>query len=151
MSSFDATVGQLTQALGDFIALLEDEALALAAQDSPGLEALLPRRNEAHRQLATLWLALAKQAGTEQPKGLTDLRERLFPHGRPSTAWQRLEELAHASDRLNRVNGRLLEEQMRRTQAAMQVLQNSIASRGLYGADGRVTDFLNVNRKIDSA
>jgi flagellar biosynthesis/type III secretory pathway chaperone len=44
----------------------------------------------------------------------------------------------------------LIEEQMRRTQAAMQVLQ-SASSRGLYGADGRMNDLLNTTRSIDSA
>ena len=151
MNTFDNTLEQLNQALTDFIALLEEEAMALAAQNSESLAALLPRRNEAHRLLASRWLKLAEHAGTDKPTGLVDLRERFFSDKRPSPPWQRLEELVHVSDRLNRVNGRLIEEQMRRTQTAMQVLQSTLAGRGLYGADGRVADFLNVNRRIDSA
>lgn len=151
MSVFESTLTQLNQALTDFIRFLEEEALALASQDAEKLTALLPRRNEIHRLLASRWLELASQAGTDAPKGLADLKMRLFPGVPPSPAWQTLEELVHVSDRLNRVNGRLIEEQMRRTQVAMQILQHSLASRGVYGADGRVTDFLNLNRKIDSA
>lgn len=151
MNPFEETLALLNQALADFIALLEEEAVALSAQNSEQLTALLPRRNGAHRVLASLWMKLAQSAGTEKPTGLADLRERIFAGARPSSTWQRLEELVHASDRLNQINGRLIEEQMRRTQTAMQVLQSTLASRGLYGADGRVADFLNVNRRIDSA
>jgi flagellar biosynthesis/type III secretory pathway chaperone len=151
MTPFETDLSQLNRALSEFITLLEDEALALAAQDSERLAALLPRRDEAHRRLAEGWLKLAQHAGTPISSGLGDLRERFFAKSRPSEAWQRLEELAHASDRLNRVNGRLIEEQMRRTQAALQVLQNSVTRRGVYGADGRVTDLFNSKRRIDSA
>lgn len=149
--SLEDTITQLNQALGDFIQFLEAEAVALAAKDAETLGSLLPRRNEIHRTLAGRWLDIAKQAGIEEPKGLADMRMRLFANAPPSPAWQKLEELAHASDRLNTINGRLIEEQMRRTQAAMQVLQNSLSSRGLYGADGKVSGFMNVNRRIDSA
>jgi flagellar biosynthesis/type III secretory pathway chaperone len=151
MTPFDADLQRLNQALSEFIAFLEEEAIALAAQDSARLEALLPRRGECHRKLAHGWMKLSDHAGTQKPSGLLGMRARLFANGPTSDDWQRLEELVHTSDRLNRVNGRLIEEQMRRTQAAMQVLQNSISSRGVYGADGRVTDLFNVNRRIDSA
>lgn len=151
MSPLDHALAQLNLALTAFARFLEDEALALAAQDADKLTALLPQRNEIHRLLASRWLDLARLAGTDQPQGLADLRQRLFAQAPPPRAWQELEELVHASDRLNRVNGLLIEEQMRRTQAALQVLQNSLSSRGVYGADGRVTDILNTNRRIDSA
>jgi flagellar biosynthesis/type III secretory pathway chaperone len=151
MNPIEETLGQLNQTLTDLIALQEEEATALAAQNSETLTAMLPRRNEAHRRLASLWMKLAQLAGTDKPTGLVDLRERIFAGNLPSNTWRLLEELVHASDRLNQVNGRLIEEQMRRTQTAMQVLQSTLASRGTYGADGRVSDFLKVNRKIDSA
>ena len=151
MTAVEEAIGQVSQALADFITLLEEEAVALAAQDSDRLAAMLPGRNEVNHRLAGAWLKLSELANTPKPTGIAAMRAKLFADGRPSDAWRRLEELAHISDRLNRVNGRLIEEQMRRTQAAMQVLQNSIASRGIYGADGRVTDIFNVNRRIDSA
>lgn len=151
MSAIDKALAQLNQALTDFARFLEDEALALASQDPDKLSALLPKRDEIHRLLASRWLELARLAGTDQPKGLNDLRQRLFAQAPPPKAWRELEELVHASDRLNRVNGRLIEEQMRRTQVALQVLQHSLSSRGVYGADGRVTGILNTNRRIDSA
>jgi flagellar biosynthesis/type III secretory pathway chaperone len=151
MNGYEAALAQLNQALTDFSAFLEEEALALASQDAEKLSALLPRRNEIHRLLASRWLELARLAGTDEPKGLADLRRRLFGDGQPPSSWQRLEELVHVSDRLNRVNGRLMEEQMRRTQVAMQILQHSLSSRGVYNADGKVSELLHSNRKIDSA
>ncbi len=151
MNTVDTPLTRLNQALADFIQFLEEEAVALAARDAEQLGALLPRRNEIHRALAGHWMELARSAGIDQPKGLADMRKHLFAAGPVSPDWRKLEELAHVSDRLNHVNGRLIEEQMRRTQAAMQVLQNSLASRGVYGADGKVTDFMNLNRRIDSA
>jgi flagellar biosynthesis/type III secretory pathway chaperone len=151
MSAVEHALGQLNQALADFIQLLEEEAVALAARDAERLGALLPRRNEIHQALAGRWMELARLAGTDEPEGLADMRKRLFADGPVSPGWRKLEELAQVSDRLNHINGRLIEEQMRRTQAAMQVLQNSLASRGVYGADGKVADFMNLNRRIDSA
>jgi flagellar biosynthesis/type III secretory pathway chaperone len=150
-AQIDTAIQQLTHALNDFNAFLETEAAALASQDAEKLGGLLPRRNELHRILASRWLAVAQAAGIQAPKGMAELRGRLFPSGHPSTDWERLEALVHASDRLNQVNGHLMEAQMRRTQVALQILQNSMASRGLYGADGRVTDIHSPTRKIDSA
>ena len=147
----DSTLSHLVAALTDFKAFLEAEASALASQDAATLADLLPRRNEMHRTLAGRWLALAQRAGTTEPKGLADLRTRLFGNQPPSSQWAQLEALVHASDRLNQVNGRLIEEQMRRTEVALQILRNSMAGRGIYGSDGRITDIHNQNRRIDSA
>lgn len=150
-STADSALTRLRATLADFNAFLEEEAAALAGQDTERLGEMLPRREALHRELASHWLALAQAAGAAQPKGLADLRQRLFGPGQPSEPWLELEALVHASDRLNQVNGRLIEEQMRRTQVALQVLRNSLASHGIYGADGRVTDIQSLNRRIDSA
>ena len=148
---FADSLNNLNQTLTDFVALLEEEAMALAAQDADRLAALLPKRNTMHGTLAERWLKLASLAGGDNNPSLTALREAFFGNQRPTAAWQQLEQLAHASDRLNRVNAKLIEEQMRRTQAAMQVLQSTMTSRGVYGANGRVSDMFKINRTIDSA
>lgn len=150
-SALDNALARLEEALGTFCKFLEEEALALAGQDAERLSAMLPQRDEIHRGLATRWLELAKLAGTDNPRGLADLRKRLFGQAPPPQTWLRLEELVHVSDRLNKVNGRLMEEQMRRTQVALRILQHSLSSRGVYDSGGRLTDVLNVNRRIDSA
>ncbi len=151
MSALDDTLSHLNLTLTDFIKFLEEEAVALASQNADALTSMVPKRDEIHRALATQWLHLAKLAGTQAPQGLSELRDHLYAKSTPSRAWQQFEELVHVTDRLNRINGRLIEEQMRRNQAAMQVLQRSLTHREVYGADGKVSGFPNMNRRIDSA
>lgn len=140
----------LNQQLESFLALLEEEAIALASSHSDRLVELTHLRHSASRNLAEQWQRLAEQLGLPADAGLPALRMRAFADSPPSADWQRLEKLTEAAARLNRVNGRLIEEQMLRTQAALQVLQ-SASSRNLYGADGRLNDILNIHRSIDSA
>lgn len=140
----------LNQQLESFLALLEEEAIALASSHSDRLVELTHLRHSASRNLAEHWQRLAEQLGLPADAGLPALRMRAFADSPPSADWQRLEKLTEAAARLNRVNGRLIEEQMLRTQAALQVLQ-SASSRNLYGADGRLNDILNIHRSIDSA
>jgi len=149
VNAIESILVRLNQTLTRYARLLEEEALAL--RDADRLAALLPRREEIHHELAEQWRELAQQAGGMPPAGLADLRQRLEAQSPSSPAWQELVELAHTTDRLNRVNARLIEEQMRRTQAALQVLRHSLSSREVYGADGRLADFLRTHRRIDSA
>jgi len=140
----------LNQELEAFLALLEEEAIALASGNSDRLGELTHTRHGASQRLAEQWQRLATALGLSGHAGLPALRLRAFADATPSADWMLLEKLTYEAARLNRVNGRLIEEQMRRTQAAMQVLQ-SASTRSLYGADGRLSDVLNVNRSIDSA
>lgn len=140
----------LNRHLEQFLILLEEEALALSTGDSERLTDLTHQRQSVSRQLADAWQHIAGQLGLDAKAGLPALRLRAFNGLPPSTDWQRLEQLTHEAARLNRINGRLIEEQMRRTQSALQVLQ-SASSRSLYGADGRLNDLLNSTRSIDSA
>ncbi len=146
----DAHLTALNQQLDSFLALLENESLALANGNSEQLETLTQQRLSVSLQLAEDWRRLTEQLGLPANSSLPALRLRAFSDSTPTANWHRLEKLTHAAAQLNRVNGRLIEEQMRRTQAAMQVLQ-SASSRGLYGADGRMNDLLDTTRSIDSA
>ncbi|OYY93154.1 MAG: hypothetical protein B7Y41_12570 [Hydrogenophilales bacterium 28-61-23] len=140
----------LNHQLEAFLALLEEEAIALAGGNAEQLGELTHQRHAASQRLAESWRQLTQQHGLPANASLPALRIRAFPDAQPDTNWQLLERLTHEADRLNRINGRLIEEQMRRTQAAMQVLQ-SASTRTLYGADGRLSDPKNLNRSIDSA
>lgn len=151
MTALEDTLTRLNQALGDFIALLEEEAVALAAQNPDRLSELVGKRNATYKALAIQWLKLAEMTGTPSLRSLDDLKKKLFATTRPPASWQTLEEQVHKAERLNKVNGQLIQEQMQRTQAALQVLQNSLVNRGIYGADGRLNDFSSRNRQIDSA
>ncbi len=150
MSALDTALKTLNRELEAFLALLEEETLALGKGDADRLGEITHARSGASQRLAELWRRLAEQLGLPADAGLPALRLRAWADAKPSTDWQLLEKLTQEAARHNRVNGRLIEEQMRRTQAAMQVLQ-SASSRNLYGADGRLSDLLNINRSIDSA
>ena len=149
MSASEQAILAMQHQLTAFIALLEEEAIALAAQNTDTLATLLPRRNEAHRQLAQAWTALASAAGITPTSPMPAVREALFAQRPPNPAWQTLEQLTHDADKLNRVNGRLIEAQMQRTETAMQVLRNNLAHRGVYGSDGRVSNVFQSTRSID--
>lgn len=150
MSTLDPILKSLNQELEAFLALLEEEAFALGNGHAERLAELTQQRGNTSRRLAELWRSLAGQLGLPADAGLPALRLRACADGKPDADWQLLERLTHEAARLNRVNGRLIEEQMRRTQAAMQVLQ-SASSRNLYGADGHLSDLFNIKRSIDSA
>jgi flagellar biosynthesis/type III secretory pathway chaperone len=149
-SPLDPGLIALNQQLTDFIALLEQEAIALTSGHSEQLAELTARRQIASQQIAEGWRELAAQLGLPAEAGLPALRLRAFSDAAPNQHWLRMEKLAHDAARLNRINGRLIEEQMRRTQTALQILQ-SASSRNLYGADGRLNDLLNTSRSIDTA
>lgn len=151
MSQLDNQLSRLARELEAFLALLEEEALALSAGNPDRLSELVSLRQSASLRLAGHWKELAEQLQLPPQAGFAALRDKAMAGAAPSAAWRALESLTREAARLNQVNGRLIEEQMRRNQAAMQVLQSAVASRGLYGADGRVSDFPNLNRSIDSA
>lgn len=150
MSPLDDCLKQVTQDLNGFIQLLEEEAHHLVSGDSERLAAIIAQRDALSGQLAQHWRDLAGRLDLPASAGLAALKER-GQTALGAAPWRQLETLALEAEHLNRVNGRLLEEQMRRTQAAMQVLQNAVASRSLYGADGRVSGFPGSNRRIDEA
>jgi flagellar biosynthesis protein FlgN len=146
----DAVAG-LARELEAFLALLEEEAMALSSGNPDRLSELVGERQGITLRIAEQWQALAGALGMPPRSEFATLRDKALAGALPAQAWRRLEKLTHEAARLNQVNGRLIEEQMRRNQAAMQILQQAAAGRGLYGADGRVTDFLHVNRSIDTA
>ena len=147
----DTSLVTLIREMEGFIALLEEEALALVSGDPERLARLSGDRRAASLRIGDLWRGLASRAGVPPQAGFQALRDKILAGAPPSRTWQSLEQLTREASRLNQVNGRLIDEQMRRNQAAIQVLQNAVADRGLYGSDGRVSDFLQVNRSIDTA
>lgn len=144
-----AHLDALARELTAFINLLEQEAAALAVGQADALTPLIVQREAVNRRLSGLWHALTSGLGLPDSAGLPALRERcsdLAPE-----AWRQVEEMARHAERMNSLNSRLIDEQLRRTQAAVQVLRNAAGSRTLYGADGRMSEPLNPNRSIDSA
>ncbi|MEW5788696.1 MAG: flagellar protein FlgN [Pseudomonadota bacterium] len=151
MTPIEQSLAHLRRELEAFLALLEEEGKVLGVGNADLLTGLTEQRRTQSLRIADLWKRLAGQLGTLPQAGFEALRDKALA-GKPATpAWQTVEGLVREAARLNQANGRLIEEQMRRNQAAMQVLRNAASSRTLYGADGRMSDFSNLNRSIDSA
>lgn len=142
-------LADLARELGDFIALLEEEAGILDSGQADALSPLTQRRELANRSIAGLWRELAVAARLPADTPLTHLRERVA--GTAPQAWTRVEELAQRVARMNRQNSLLIDEQLRRAQTAAQVLRGAAKSRVLYGADGLVSDLPSTQRSIDTA
>lgn len=151
MTPLDDRLGQLTRDMKAFVALLTEESNALASGDPDRLDKLIATRQNLSLGIADHWKYLAAHFGLAPQTDFAGLRAKAMAVASTASTWQHLEDLAREASRLNQVNGRLIEEQLRRNQTAIQVLQQAAANRGLYGSDGRVTDFLNVNRSIDTA
>lgn len=142
-------IDALARELAAFIDLLEQEAAALAANQADALSPLTTLRESTNRRLAGLWQSLTGSLGLPAASSLATLGERCLALA--PDAWRQLEELARHAERMNRLNSRLIDEQLRRTQVAVQVLRNAAGGRALYGADGRASDLFNPNRSIDTA
>jgi flagellar biosynthesis/type III secretory pathway chaperone len=142
----DALAG-LRKALAGFLGLLEEEAAALAGGRADDLDALTARRDAANKSLAAHWRSLAANMGLPPDASLDDMRERCAS----LPDWAQTEDLARQAAQRNRLNSKLIDEQLRRTQAAVQVLRNAAGNRMLYGADGRMSDFPDLHRNIGSA
>jgi flagellar biosynthesis/type III secretory pathway chaperone len=151
MTSTASPLDPLLLDLEAFVTLLETESKALAAGDADRLTTLSGERQTLGLGIAERWKALAAGLGLSPGAGFAALREKGEALQPDPARWGKLDNLAREASRLNQINGRLIEEQLRHNQAAIQVLQRAATHRGLYGADGRVTDFLNGNRSIDSA
>ncbi len=140
-------IAQLKGDLDRFVALLEEEADVLSTSQADALVPLVFQREEINRRLATLWQQLSTSLALPADAGFNTVRERCA--GLP--LWQETEAQVHRAEQLNRLNSKLIDEQLRRTQAAAQVLRAAAGGRTLYGSDGRMSDNLFQNRSIDTA
>ncbi|MCU0840800.1 MAG: flagellar protein FlgN [Thiobacillaceae bacterium] len=104
---------------------------------------------EVGRALADLGALLELQRPVRRQHIQTALAAR--PDPRLSKAWRDILAVADEAERLNRLNGRLIEEQMRRNQSALDILQSAAQRRTLYGADGHAVELFTPNRSIDEA
>ncbi|MBI5330011.1 MAG: flagellar export chaperone FlgN [Betaproteobacteria bacterium] len=149
MTPLESDLSALSQAMTIFVSIMREEAEALAAADSARLDTLLPRRGEAQARISQSWQNLTSRLNLPAHTAMAELRQHVFP-GQAPESWSHLEKLAQEGSRLNQVNSQLIDEQMRRTQAALQVLHNAASRRGLYGSDGRIANVLNTSRNIDT-
>ena len=144
-----AQLDALVRELGAFIGLLEQEAEVLAANRTDALSPLIAQRDGMNQRLASLWKSLTQSLGMPATANLTTLRE--CCQRSAAESWRQVEEMTRHAEKMNRLNSRLIDEQLSRTQLAIQILRNAAGSRTLYGANGRVSELHNPNRSIDSA
>lgn len=149
MTPQEVDLDTLTQAMEAFVNILLEESEALTARDAARLDGILPRRNDVQARITQSWGNLTTRLGLLSDASMDDVRRRLYPRQTPPP-WHRLEKLAQEGSRLNQLNSQVIDEQMRRTQAALQVLHNAASRRGLYGSDGRLSNVLNTSRTIDT-
>jgi len=147
--TLQTTLANLKGELSGFLALLDEETAALGANQADALAPLLTRRDAANRRLSGLWQALSANLALPADAGIAAVRERCA--GQAAKEWAAVEALARRAEQQNRLNGKLVDEQLHRTQAALQVLHSAAGNRTLYGSDGRMSDFLDSNRSIDTA
>lgn len=139
----------LARELQAFLTLLEEESAILERGDADALPPLTQQREQANRRIAGLWLDLARAAGLTRDASLTAMRQRVASSA--PEVWEQVEILARLAEARNRQNSRMIDEQLRRAQAAAQVLRGAAERRALYGADGLASDFFIPHRSIDTA
>lgn len=130
-------------ALRAFVVLLEDEQRILLGQHS---DELLPL-SEAKTKLTDKILTLSTARQKSLPQGMTDTQEwlkRNAPQGQK--VWEEIRQLAANAQRINKINGELIQTKLRYNQQALGALSSAAQSAaGLYGADGQ-TSLPNVGR-----
>jgi len=149
--STESWMRELNAALTEFVAVLSSEGVALGKPDAQAISDLAVRKEGIGLELARLWRGLSIELGLQDTVGLPTLRDFVTRGSVPTETFDSLEHLCLQADRQNRINGRLIEEQISRTQVAMNILQQAAVNHSLYGADGRMVGMLNRNRSIDSA
>lgn len=151
MSALAGLLDALGSSLGALHDTLARENEVLGKADPGALPEMTQRKEHLVSDLARTWSALATQL--DVPVSRDSIDQALAARSEPGLPeiWRRILAMANDVDQLNRLNGRLIDEQLRRTQGAMEILQSAARQRALYGSDGRSVDLFNQNRTIDEA
>lgn len=152
MSPLAACLQALTAQLGVLRAALEAEGDALHAGEADALPDLVSRKAREVKGLVSQWDALTALLGLAQGASRQAI-EQAITRSDPALAqnWAGIVALVDEIGRLNRLNGRLIEEQLRRTQTALTILQSTAGQSALYGADGHSIELFSHHRRIDEA
>jgi flagellar biosynthesis/type III secretory pathway chaperone len=145
----DAVAGLLRKLLETLT--LEGEALQRG--DAEALPELTAAKEGHARALASAWTALTGQLHLTPPVTRQAIEQALDARSEAAVAeaWSAIVGLIAETERQNRYNGRLIEEQLRRTRSALDILQSAARQQALYGADGHRIELLSPHRSIDEA
>jgi len=152
MSALEPCLQALAEHLAALRTTLETEGEALQRGDADALPACIGRKEAQAKALAAAWSELTARLGLTESTSRAAV-EQAIARVDPglSATWTGIVGLVDAIGRLNRLNGQLIQEQMHRTQAALEILQTAAGQAALYGADGRSIELLGPNRNIEEA
>ncbi len=136
------------------LGVLLSEREALSTGHPEVLGELVPQKNKLFEQLADLTrqrqVALAQLGFTADRVGMETWLGRQANGKRLRGEWLALLADLQNAKETNRVNGRLIDDQMRINRQTLDVLMHASGRTGVYGADGR-THSLNASRRFGSA
>lgn len=126
-------------ALKGFIALLQQEQAALVAANVEQLESLSELKQKHSEQLNSIAqqrVAMLERSGFKPDAAGV----KAWLAGQPASmteSWKKLLESAQIAQRLNQINGQLIQTHMQHNQLALATLMNAANRADVYGADGQ--------------
>ncbi|MGQ9860527.1 MAG: flagella synthesis protein FlgN [Thiobacillaceae bacterium] len=153
MSELHGRLDALSGLLRNLLDTLTLESEVLQRGDTEALAELTASKEWQARALAAGWTVLTDELRLSSPVTRQAIEQALNERSEPGVAdaWSRIVGLIDETERLNRLNGRLIKEQLRRTQSALDILQSAASQQALYGADGHSVELLSAQRSIDEA
>jgi flagella synthesis protein FlgN len=134
----------LAQEIGlaqELVEALRLESARLVEADAEGLMSLLLEKTRIVGRMSEQALArhraltAAGYSGDEE--GMAAWTRKLAPASPSVQAWNRLLELAREGKRINNTNGLLINKQIGRNQAALEILHTAKPNNNTYGPDGQ--------------
>lgn len=152
MSALESCLQALVGHLAALRATLAAEGEALQRGDADALPACVDRKEAQAKALAAAWRDLTARLGLTESTSRAAV-EQAIACADPSlsSTWSGIVGLVDEIGRLNRLNAQLIQEQLRRTQTALEILQTAAGQAAVYGADGRSIELFGSNRSIDEA
>lgn len=141
-ANFTENVMAETQVMQRFVQILQAEQEALTQGDIDKLAEYARIKSEQGVQLSQLntnrqrILKLYGLGSTADDIGLVIRREDPDGGRRLTQHWENLLDLAKQAHDINRLNGAMIESQLKRNQQALAILQESAKQTSLYGKDG---------------
>lgn len=150
MSTLALSLEALAAHLEAMRAALEAEGEALQRGEADALPDCVGRKEAQAKALSAAWSDLTAQLGLPEASSRAVVGQAIA-RADPSlsTTWAGIVGLVDEIRRLNRLNGMLIQEQLRRTQTALEILHRAAGQAVLYDAAGRSIELFAPQRSID--
>jgi flagellar biosynthesis protein FlgN len=141
-ATFVACLRREVSSFDDFITLLRAEQECLTQPEIEPLTDLSRRKTEMVEELSTLarlrCAFLEAQAVEASAQGMRGWMKKLGPAqgGELASLWERLNQNADEAQRLNRINGMLINNRLAFNREALNALSGLTRPQGVYGRDG---------------